>query len=315
MKTLKTGVKDYVAIKRAMGFSFERQAADLNRFCAFMKKLKQKYITAELAKKWALAGKKMPTWRHARQISVLHAFALYWRTIEPRTQLWPENLWPLRYQRKNPHIYNDDEIKLLLAECLKLKPLESLRPKMFYTLFGLIAACGFRLSEALMLTDSDVDLKNGVITIKRTKFNKTRVVPVHETTRQALKEYLDVRDGYREKYRYGRSRLNLFFVTNDETPINTEMADWTFDQIALKCGVRTQSRRGPRLHDLRHTFVVRTLENWYREGKDVEALLYVLSTYVGHSHPGSTFWYITITPELMALARDRLDLYMGGLSK
>jgi len=313
MRTLKQGVTDYVALKRAMGFSFARQASDLHRFCKFMDEHKCKYISTELAKEWALKGDKQPTWWHARQLSILRTFALYWRTVEPRTELWPENIWPMRYQRKHPYIYNAGEIERLLNTCRALQPVDSLRPTMFYTLFGLIAACGLRLSEAVELKDSDIDLKVGIITIRRTKFNKTRSIPVDETTRVALEKYVLARDAYREQYQYGRKRLDLFFVTNNETFVNTNMAEWTFDKIALKCGVRTQSRRGPRLHDLRHTFVMHTLKEWYRQGKDVESLLPILSTYVGHAQPGSTYWYITITPELMALASERLDRYMGGL--
>ncbi len=313
MKTLKQGIVDYVTMKRAMGFSFYPQEQKLNSFCIFLKNKKR--ITSALAQKWALAGNEKPDWWSANKLSVLRGFAVYWKTIDANTELWSENLWPIRYKRKNPYIYSETEIQRLLQGCEELKPEGSLRPKMFKTLFGLIATCGLRLSEALQLQKKDVDLKNGVITIRRTKFNKTRILPVHSTTVKMLADYAVDREKFCAKYLSNHDRVDYFFISNDETPITNGVAEWTFDKIALKCGIRKQPRRGPRLHDLRHTFVVRTLENCYREGKDVEALLPVLSTYVGHAQPGSTYWYMTITPELMSLASDRLDKYMGGLSQ
>lgn len=111
------------------------------------------------------------------------------------------------------------------------------------------------------------------------------------------------------------TRQRLYFVTPKGTKLTQSVAEWTFNKIALACGLRKVSRRGPRIHDLRHTFVVKTLESWYRAEKDVEALLPVLSTYVGHAQPASTFWNMSITPELMALARRRRDRYLGGLSQ
>ena len=315
MRTIDQGTTDYVAMKKAMGFSFYAQDMKLKNFCNFMKIQKQKKITLELAKIWALSGVKKPTWWHAKNLSVLRAFAVYWKTIDPKTELWPENIWPIRYKRKNPYIYSNEEIQLLLRTCDELRPQESLRPLTFFTLFGLIATCGLRVSEAVTLNKSDVDLKNGVITVKRTKFNKTRIIPIDQTTVKMLIKYEMAREKFCTRYLSHHVRSNLFFISNDETPISIGVADWTFNKIALKCGVRKESRRGPRLHDLRHTFVVRTLEDWYRQGKNVEVLLPILSTYVGHSQPGSTYWYISITPELMSLASERMDQYMGGLSQ
>ncbi len=315
MRTISQGTADYVAMKKAMGFSFYSQDMKLKNFCNFMKMQKQKKITLELAKIWALSGVKKPTWGHAKNLSILRAFAVYWKTIDPKTELWPENIWPIRYKRKNPYIYTNEEIQLLLRTCDELRPLESLRPLTFSTLFGLIATCGLRLSEAVTLQKSDVDLKNGVITIKRTKFNKMRIIPIDQTTVKILIKYELAREKFCKEYLSHHVRSTLFFISNDETPISNGVADWTFDKIALKCGVRKESRRGPRLHDLRHTFVVRTLEDWYRQGKNVEVFLPILSTYVGHSQPGSTYWYMSITPELMSLASERMDQYMGGLTQ
>ena len=291
MRNIEQGIKDYVAMKKAMGFSFARQEGELRQFCRFINEKKKKHITCELAKEWALAGKRKPDWWSACKLSVLRYFAVYWKTIEPKTELWTENLWPIRYKRKNPYIYSDEEIQRIMKTCRELRPHDSLRPLTFATLFGFIATCGLRLSEALTIKKSDVDLKNGVVAVRRAKFYKPRMVPLHKTTLKMLTEYSIARENFCTKYLPPHhQRSDLFFISNDDAPITTGVAEWTFDKIALKCGVRKEPRRGPRLHDLRHTFIVRSLEDWYRQGKYVEVLLPILATYVCSTHPGSTYW-------------------------
>lgn len=310
MSSIYQGLTEYVDMKRAMGFSFQYQEAHLKSFGIFLKEKNKKYVTKELATEWALGADKKPTWWHAKKLSELRAFAVYWKTMEPKTELWPEKLWPMRYQRKNPYIYSDEQIRLIMKSCRNLNPQDSLRPLTFETLFGLIASCGLRLSEAIGLKKADVDLKNGVLSVQKTKFYKPRIVPLHETTLQMMVRYAEARDNFCRDFLSGHQQCEMFFISNDDKAITTGVAEWTFDKIALSCGVRTEPRRGPRLHDLRHTFVVRSLEDWYRQGKDIEVLLPILSTYLGHVQPSSTYWYISITPELMGLASEKLDKYM-----
>lgn len=296
-------------MKRAMGFSFVRQERDLLSFGAEMKRRRQRTITLKYAQSWALGKKAEPGWMEARKLGIVREFAVYWQTIDPKTQIWPPKVWPMRYRRITPHIYSDAEVAKLLRASLGFDPHDQFRSRLYYTLFGLIAACGLRVSEALALGLGDVDLDQGLLTIRRTKFNKTRTVPLHATSILELKRYA------RARKKVPAQENSLFFVTPKGTKLAQGVAEWTFNKIALSCGLRKVSRRGPRIHDLRHTFVVKTLENWYRAEKDVEALLPVLSTYVGHAQPASTFWYMSITPELMALARRRRDRYLGGLSQ
>ena len=267
MKSLSDGIKDYVLMKKAMGFSFYDQELRLRSFCKFMEKNNKVKIALDLSKRWALDGEKSPTWRNAKNLSTLRAFATYWKTIDTKTELWPHNYWPIRYQRKNPYIYRDSEVQKLLRACHTLEPKMNTRSLTFYTLFGLIAACGLRVSEALSLTIDDVDIKAGIITIRVTKFNKTRAIPVHETTRRALKKYAAVRDSYSKQIGVEIHGTGPFFITPKGGVISGGIVEWTFNKIALKCGVRKESRRGPRIHDLRHTFVVRTLESWYSQKK------------------------------------------------
>lgn len=310
MKSIEQGLTEYIAMKRAMGFSFQDHERHLKDFCSFLKAKNKKFIAVEIAKEWALGEDKKPTWWHSKKLSQLRSFALYWKTMEPKTELWPEGIWPIRYQRKNPYIYRDEEIQLLLRSCRILKPEESIRPLTFEMLFGLIASCGLRLSEAVNLKKVDVDLQNGLISVKKTKFYKPRIVPLHRTTLQKMAEYAKARDNFCNQYLSGHNPSEMFFISNDDRVITTGVAEWTFNKVALSCGVRSESRRGPRLHDLRHTFVVRSLEDWYRQGKNIEILLPILSTYVGHVQPSSTYWYISSTPELMGMASEKLDKYM-----
>ncbi len=315
MNLLEEGVKDYILMKRAMGFSFYDQEMRLRNFCKFMKNKKQKIITFNLATQWALGGMKHPTYSNAKQLSVLRAFAIHWKTIESKTEVWSHNHWPIRYQRKNPYIFSVTEIQKLLLTCHKLEPKKSIRPITFYTIFGLIASCGLRVSEALSLTNDDIDFKNNVITIRVTKFNKIRAIPIHKTVRNRLKKYQASRNDYCKNIGLESFGPSPFFINLKGGAVTPGVVDWTFNKIALECRVRKESRRGPRVHDFRHTFVVRTIETWYSDKKDVETLLPILSTYVGHVQPSSTFWYMTITPKLMSLASERMDIYMGGLSQ
>lgn len=310
MRTLRKGIEDYVAMKRVMGFSFGQQESCLLRFCGFLEVANEPHITTDLAKKWALGTDKEPTYIHAKKLAAIRPFAMHWQTIEANTEVWAEDTWDIRYKRVAPYIYTQKEITAILDACLKLELDDTIRPLMFHTLFGLIASCGLRLSEALKLKIDDVDFKLGPLTIRKTKFNKIRIIPVHVNTIKALKKYWDLRQKL-----HPNSKIPEFFISHYDRAIKSNMAEWTFDKVAVTAGVRKESRRGARIHDFRHTFIMRTIEGWYREGKNIEELLPILSTYVGHANPGSTYWYMTLTPELMEFAKDKLDTYMGGLSE
>ena len=237
-------------------------------------------------------------------LGMVRRFAAWHSAMEPRTEIPAPGLLPHRYQRKTPHIYSDEEIASLLRGSTQLSSQKGLRAPTYTTLFGLLAVTGMRVNEALHLDRSDVDLDQGILTIRRTKFGKSRHVPVHPSTVDALKEYAKKRD------RVLPTPPSLgFFISERGLRITEWMARYTFARLSQQLGFRPAAKsygRGPRLHDMRHRFAAHTLVRWYREGLDVERELLKLATYLGHVHINETYWYLEAVPELLQLATDRL---------
>jgi integrase len=233
----------------------------------------------------------------------VRSFARYWSATEPRTEIPPLSLLPHRYKRATPYIYSNGEIQHLLMAAKNLAPATGLRPWTYHCLFGLMAVTGLRISEAIGLDCHDVDLEQGVLTVRLTKFSKSRLVPLHPSTVKRLKAYVRQRD-----HLYPRPSSSRFFLSNRGAPLTDCMARHTFVKLSRQIGLRkTADHFGPRLHDLRHRFAVTTLLNWYRTGVDVEQRLPALSTYLGHAHVTDTYWYLSAVPELLALTKDRLE--------
>jgi integrase/recombinase XerD len=217
----------------------------------------------------------------------------------------PPGLLPDRYRRRPPYIYRDQEVARLVRAAARLPSSGGLRAHTYTTLFGLLAATGLRLSEALALDRDDVDLRAGVLAVRRTKFGKSRFVPVHDSTRQALRRYVAQRDG-----RIPHPASPAFLLSDRGTRVTQCSARYNFVVVSRAIGLRPPARghahgRGPRLHDLRHRLAARTLVRWYREGREVERELPKLATYLGHVHVADTYWYIEAVPELLRLATER----------
>jgi integrase len=215
-------------------------------------------------------------------------------------------LLPHRRRRKPPYIYSDEEIERIVAQAAQLPSASGLRGPTFATLFGLLAASGLRLGEALALELADVDLNSGIMAVRKAKFGKSRFVPLHDSTRLALAHYAEIRDAI-----LPRRPVNAFFVTARGTRVRHAMAEWTFAKVSCAIGLRTPAPpdrcgRGPRLHDMRHRFAAARLVAWYRAGLDVERELPKLATYLGHSHVRYSYWYTEAVPELLQLATERL---------
>lgn len=237
---------------------------------------------------------------------MLRRFALWRSASDPRTEVPPEGLLPHRYRRKPPYIYTDDEVDQLVRAAAQLPSPAGLRGLTYSTFFGLVAVTGLRMSEGVALDREDVDLDGGVLTIRRAKFGKSRLVPVHCSTRSALQGYAEQRDRI-----LVRVRPPAFFVAEHGTRITKWSAAYNFAKVSQRTGLRLPVRgrrhgRGPRIHDLRHRFAVRTLIDWYRSGKDVEREMPKLATYLGHVHINDTYWYLEAVPELLQLATERL---------
>jgi len=302
--SLRTALGDYLALRRHLGFKLHDAGAALPDFVTFLERHRASVITTQLALVWAQqpATVQPATW--ARRLSFVRGFARYRSATDPRTEIPPATLLPHRARRARPYLYSAEEIRQLLRATLAWSGWSTLRPWTYYSLFGLLSVSGLRLGEARNLQLSDVDLRTGVLTIRGAKFGKSRLVPIHASTRQVLAQYL----ARRRRHWAGRSAASYVFVTERGNRLDISDIRKTFHAVCHQIGVRDPAAsRGPRLHDLRHRFAVMTLLRWYRSGQDVERLLPVLSTYLGHVNVSDTYWYLGAWPELMHEARRRLE--------
>jgi integrase len=304
MMPLRRAIEEYVALRRALGFKLRRLAENLPHFATFMEERAAPYITTELALEWATqpADHKPSDW--AQRLGFVRVFARHWQATDPRTEIPPVGLLPFRPQRAQPYLYSEAEIQMLLAAALELRPRHGLRPWTYHCLFGLLAVAGLRISEALKLKRADVDLGEGILTIRGAKFGKTRLVPLHLSTQDVLADYARRRDQF-----LGRMSSPCFFLNDYGRCLEVSAVHRTFYRLSRQIGLRgPEDHMGPRLHDFRHRFAVRTLIRWYRSNEDIERRLPILSTFLGHGHVADTYWYLSLEPELMGLATRRLEL-------
>ena len=301
MSKLHTELEKYLNMRKGLGYKYEHQSRRLADFVAFMDKRKATIITTKLALEWAT----LPPDRHASwalRLSDVRGFARHVASFDPRTEVPPAGLLP-GWKRAKPYVYSDAEIAALLKAALALPPKDGLNRWTYHTLLGLIAVTGMRISEAMGLERNDVDLVTGVLTVRLTKFGKSRLVPLHATTCEALRSYADRRDAH-----LGSRCGSTFFVTGQGGRLLHQYVYRVFWRLSREIGLRSPGERtGPRVHDFRHSFAIRTLLDSYREGKNVESQLPVLSTYLGHAYVRDTYWYLSACPELMEEAARRLD--------
>lgn len=308
MRSLRSALQEYLTMRHDMGFKFHNQEKRLRRFVAFMEERSAPVITYKLAVEWAT----QPADRHASwtlRLTDVRGFARYLRSVGVRAEIPPAGILP-GLVRSKPYIYTEAEIRRLLVAALALPPRDALRRWTYYTLFGLLAVTGLRISEALSLRRADVDFKEGVLTIRSTKFGKSRLVPLHPTTRCILAQYAKRRDSH-----LPHPRSPFFFVAERGGKLLLQYVYSVFWRLSRQTGLRGPSdHTGPRLHDFRHRFAVQTLLSWYRSGQRIEILLPVLSTYLGHTCVRDTYWYLSACPELMGYAAQRLEARWGATS-
>jgi integrase len=312
MKALRSSLRQYIALRRALGTKLQEPAATLERFIDFLEREKTEFITSELALRWAMQpqGVQRATW--ARRLGMVRGFASWLSTIDPRTQVPPHRLLPSRRRRNKPHIFSPEEIGRLMNEASRLVSPTGLRALTYTTLIGLLAATGLRPGEALALDNSDVDLNHGVLSIRQSKFGKSRFVPLADSTRVALAKYARQRDKL-----CLHPRSEAFLISERGERLQSCTARRTFARISCAVGVRPATRnrrigRGPRLQDFRHCFATRKLIDWYRAGLDVGRELPKLASYLGHVDAAHTYWYLEAIPELLQLATDRLGAHQPG---
>jgi integrase len=303
MTTIARAVEDYLALRRTLGFAQREDAPQLRDFARFLERHRASHITVDLAMRWAKLSSTASPERWATRLRWVRRFARHLSASDAKTEVPPTGLLPFAYRRKQPYLYTDVEVRKLLkaAQCLPSRT--GLRPATYSTVIGLLAVTGLRSGEVIALDDTDVNFADGVITIRRTKFKKSRLVTVHASTVEALRRYVDLRNKA-----HPRRATDAFFIGEAGRRLSHDIIDWTFAKLSRQTGLRRPTdRRGPRLHDFRHRLAVSTLVRWYRSGLNVEAQLPTLSTYLGHAQVRDTYWYLTAVPELLRLAADRLE--------
>jgi integrase len=298
MSAFRKAVRDYINLRRSLGYKLVDTASLLSDFVSFLENKAAVHITIPLALEWAQKKSAQPA-EWSRRLTAVRGFARHWSATDPKTQIPPWSLLPHRPRRARPYFYTDREINALLGAAKQLGGRVGLT---YYCLLGLLSVTGLRISEALNLKIEEVDLVKGILVIASGKFGKSRLVPIHASTQEVLLRYARDRD------RAFGQKLSFFFVSRRGNRLDAGQVRRTFYRLSRTIGLRAPTAsHGPRLHDFRHRFAAQILVNWYRSGQDPERRLPMLSTYLGHGHVSDTYWYLTICPELMGLAVKRLE--------
>jgi integrase len=302
---LQAHVDDYLRLRRAVGFKLKEDERTLGQLVSYLEAAGATTVTSELAISWARLPVGVHPNRWAKRLRIARGFAAYLQTIDPTAEIPPPDVFPTRRQRATPYLFSQQDMCRLLAEARGLR--HPMRAASYEALFGLLAVSGMRIGEAVALERADVDLDARLITIRKAKGDRVRLVPLHPTAAEALRGYASERDRM-----CPTARSRAFFLSSAGTPVLDESLRKTFREITTRLGIRTQTVQ-PRIHDLRHRFAVQTLIDWYRAGVKIDERIPVLSTYLGHVSPSDTYWYLSASPELMALAADRVADRFGGV--
>lgn len=312
MSALSKSLDDYLAVRRALGYKMISQEFVLRGLVDLAQKERAKFITTELALRWARQPVDGAPYTWACRMTSIRLFAAWCKTRDPRTEVPDTSLLKAPVSRQRPFIFSQRQIADLVRESAKLKSHRGMRAATFSTMFGLIGVTGLRISEAVALDRNDVDFQTGLLTIRDTKFGKTRVVPVSGSTIAALKRYAKQRDRA-----IPGLTSSAFFISDSGRRVTGWATRYNFASVSRTIGLRTPAGgfrhgHGPRVHDLRHSFAVRTMIDWYRAGVDVEREMPKLSAYLGHAHINDTYWYIEAVPELLRLATERVTRQRKG---
>ena len=301
MSSLRDALADYLQVRRRLGYEMPQDGRLLEGFVAFLEQAGAERITTELALEWARlpAGAHPHYWR--QRLTVVRGFARHLATLDPASEVPASDLLPGTRPRLTPHIYTHQEIVALMAAAGELRP--RLRAARHVTLIGLLAVTGIRPGEALALDRHDVDLEDGAVHVRADKQKKQREVPLHDTTILALRDYARLRDA-----RFPTPSTPAFFLSARGRRMGRGELNETFAQLIGTVGLEGRGARArPRPHDLRHALAVRTLLDWQQAGEEVDRRMPLLSTFLGHVSPASTYWYLEAIPELMEHISRRLD--------
>ena len=299
-------VDDYLSVRRGLGFDLETTEWQLRDFASYADRIGHNgSVTIELAVEWAQSSRSSNPAQAVRRLAAVRQFARHRALFDPATEVPPVGLLGRIPRRPPPHIYTEAEVAALLRQASRLRPRHGLRPATYVAYFSLLVSTGLRLSEACRLTTNDVDLVNSILVIRETKFRKSRLVPLHASTTQALSRYADRRDAC-----HAAPRSEHFFRTEQSPRLRRAAVEKTFSRIKQRLGWTRRGRtRQPRIHDLRHTLVTRRLLRWYQDGADVDRKILALATYLGHAKVTDTYWYCTAVPELLASTSQRFERF------
>ena len=306
--TMQTHAENYLAERRRLGYSLRTTGSALRSFARYVDGLDPSGpLSVEVMATWARRAKTNSddptTW--ARRLKRLRPFTRWLQQFDPRTEVPDATVFGGVGQRLAPHIYTEQETVDLLAAARRLDP--DLRGATYEALFGLLASTGLRVSEAVHLMDADVELKSGLLTVRQTKFAKSRQVPLHPSTAEALRRYRGLRD-----LQISVTEKTPFFVSTRGRrrgyALNLRQVRRVFRNLQKQLGwVNRGAHAAPRIHDLRHSFIVHRVLLWHAQGVDIDQAMLSLSTYVGHAMVTNTYWYLTGVPELMALAAGQFE--------
>jgi integrase len=303
MRTLGRHLEDYLKLRRRLGFQLRVQGILLRSFVRFAGRQRASRLTTKLALRWATLPCNITQRQRAHRLGVVRQFAQYVSAIEPRTEVPAPKLIPWQFHRHEPFHYTDQEILRLMDAGRQIAPSHKIKGLTLGSLLGLLAVTGLRVGEALALDRGDVDFGNALLTIRRAKGNKSRLVALHPSAVRSLQGYAHSRDKI-----YPQPISPGFFLWKGGSRLAHSVAYHWFVVAACQAGLwKTNDGHRPRLHDLRHYFAIRTLLNWYRCGADVEAHLPELATFLGHVHVRDTYWYLSAVPELLKLATLRWE--------
>lgn len=305
MSALHAALGDYLRVRRQLGFELKKDESQLRHFVDFLEQAGAQHITTELAVAWArLPVNVRPlTWR--QRLGMVRGFARYMVTIDPSTEVPSLDLLPARQQRVAPYIYTEEEVVALMAAARGIRCLQ--RAVTFEALIGLLASSGLRLGEALALDRHHVDLDDGVLHIHLGKHQREREVPIHPSATSALRTYIAQRE-----QNSPAAQLPALFLNTQGRRLAEKTVHEHFPRLIREAGLDGRGQRGrPRPHDLRHSAAVRILLGWHRDGLDPARELPRLSTFLGHAHPSSTYWYLQAVPELLQLVGDRIEGVFG----
>lgn len=299
---LEQSLSDYLQLRRSLGHQLDDPGRLLPGFVAFLQARGLSTVTVTAAMDWATVPAAEPgSTVGPRRMSAVRGFARYLAGVDPATEVPPLGLLPQPARWRGPFVFSPADINVIMNRVGAFTP--TLRSATYVTLIGLLAATGLRIGEAIKLDRADIDWTAGVLLIRESKFGKSRLVPVTDTTRHALSDYACLRDQLQR-----RLAQPSFFTSRTRRRLCYPAVSEAFRTVIDASGIGAGAPRRPRLHDLRHTFVVTTLLSWYRSGEDVQTKLAALSTYLGHREPASTYWYLSAVPELLACAAARQEL-------